>query len=87
MRQSISTKYVGPTNFRGSRIIATSASGHRVTVDYAHEMNVEMNHRSAAHKLAADLSWTGEWVGGATKDGYVFVQPDGDSFTIEGATK
>ena len=76
-RQSIVTRYHGPTNTRGSRISAKCAGG-RVSVPYDHERNPEGNHAYAAATLAAKLGWTGRMVGGGTPDGTgnVFVFAD-----------
>lgn len=70
MYQAINTKYFGPTNTRGSKIIATSASGHRHTMACAYENH---EHIRAAQALAEKLGWQGRWAGGATKEGYCFV--------------
>ena len=56
--QAITTKYAGPTNTRGTRIIAKAAAG-RVSVGYDHALNLEDNHAAAAQALAAKLGWTG----------------------------
>jgi hypothetical protein len=45
-------------------------------------LNVDENHSAAAYALADKLQWTGAWHGGATKDGYCFVNQDGDGFAI-----
>ena len=81
--QSIVTKYSPVTNTRGSRIIATSSGGARVSVPYPHELSGAAVHWEAAHKLAKKLGWTGTMQSGSTKEGYVFVFIDGgDQFTI-----
>lgn len=75
--RSISTKYVGYTNSKPSRIIAT-ASGDgpgqpKITMYYDSALGVDENHMKAARLLAAKLDWTGQWaMGGATR-GCVFV--------------
>lgn len=74
--QCIRTKYLGPTNNRGTRIKATSASGQSVTVnrDYAAEVNVD--ERRAALALCKKLGWPGcdrMIRGGLTNDESVFV--------------
>ncbi len=75
MSQSITTKTLKPTDRRGARIKATSASGESITV--AHGYGDEFAEHSAACKaLAEKLQWHGEWFGGSTKDGYAFVQVD-----------
>ena len=72
--QAIETRYLGPTNHRGSRIKATSASGLSVTVPYPHELSGMECHWEAAKALAVKLGWeAGEYVGGGTRDGYVFI--------------
>ena len=81
MRQAISTKYLGATNYRGSRIKATSASGHSLTLEYDDALDVE-NHAKAAQALAIKLNWPGPWYGGATKDGYCFVSALEPSFNV-----
>ena len=53
----IVTRYLGPTNFKGSRIVAT-ACGYRVVVDIDHKKTTLENHAAAAHKLAEKLGWT-----------------------------
>jgi hypothetical protein len=76
MRQAIETRYAGPTNFRGSRVIARCEAG-RITDSWDHAGNVEANHRRVAMVLAAKLGWQPgpHWVGGGCADGrgYVFV--------------
>src|SRR5689334_18153177 len=72
--QAIVTKYIGPTNFRGSRIKATAAAGS-ITMAYRHELNIEDNHAEAAKLLASKFDWAGFWYqGGMPNDsGYCFV--------------
>lgn len=57
--QAITTTYRGPTNTRGSRIIARCAAG-RITFGYLHEHNIDRNHALAAaalrHKWAGPRS-------------------------------
>jgi hypothetical protein len=75
--QAIVTKFIGPTNTRGSRIKATAAAGS-VTVAYEHALNIEANHARAAEALANKFKWRGTWAqGGAPGDsGYCFVNFD-----------
>jgi len=72
-RQSIETRYVGPTNNRGSRIAATSASGHRHTHHWDYSLNIEANHYAAAKALQAKLEWEPIVAGGSTKVGFVWL--------------
>lgn len=75
--QAIQTKYLGPTNARGSRIKATCAAGS-LTIGYPYELSGQAVHRKAAEALAVKLGWTGEHyeplLGGCLPDGsYCFV--------------
>lgn len=72
--QAIVTKFLGPTNFRGSRIKASAAAGS-ITVSSDHSLGIEANHAVAAETLAAKLGWIGRWFqGGMPGDsGYCFV--------------
>lgn len=75
--QAITTKYVGPTNTRGSRIIAKAAAGS-LSVGYDHGLNLDENHSAAAQALVKKLGWTGpnygELVSGCNDKGdYVHV--------------
>lgn len=80
--QAITTRYHGPTNFRGSRISARCAAGH-ISMAYQHRLGIEANHAEAAKMLADKLKWGGQWFGGGTPDGngYCFVQTPGVTAT------
>jgi hypothetical protein len=73
-RQAIVTRYVGPTNHRGSRIIA-KAYAKKITTSYECAWNVEKNHDYAAEILARHMGWDGAWVSGSMPDntGNVYV--------------
>ena len=73
INQSIETRYVGPTNHRGSRIIATTPSGHKLTHAWNYEFNSDANHYAAAEALRAKLDWPSIKAGGSTAKGYAFV--------------
>ena len=78
--QTIRTKWLAPTNHRGSRVKAISASGHStVTVGWDWALGVEGNHIEAARVLAEKMAWDGSWVAGDWDGlgGYVFVNVDG----------
>lgn len=82
MLQAITTKYLGPTNHRGSRIVAR-AYARRITVAWDHALDVEENHTRAAMTLVLELGWgpANHWVGGSLPDGtgYAFCRlPRGD---------
>ena len=75
--QAIQTKYICPTNFRGSRVSARCQAG-RITVEWDNRYDVDLNHRNAAEKLQRKLGWDkdgyGRMVSGCLPDGsYVFV--------------
>jgi hypothetical protein len=74
MRQAIETKFLGPTNSRGSRVKAYAQAGS-VTVSWDHALDAFENHKAAALALAAKYAWDCTWIGGGKADdtGYVFV--------------
>jgi len=86
MRQAIVTKWLGPTNHRGSRVKATASAGS-VAVGWDYSQGVEANHKRAAEALATRFGWSGLWIGGAIPNasGFVFVhdvgQPE-DQFKV-----
>ena len=73
--QAITTKYHGPTDYRGARLTASTESGLRITVpyDHAHEGTLESHHATAAIALARKMGWHGTLYAGGVKGGYVFV--------------
>ena len=74
--QAIVTKYLGPTNARGSRIKAT-CQAESVTIEWDTSLNSERNHIAAAKKLATKLGWDGLWLMGYPPNGDgVFVLDD-----------
>ncbi len=77
---AIETKYQGPTNTKGARIVAVSMfQGERVrtTLDYDHAANGEANHEAAARKLLRRASPNPRKLVGVgespTGRGYVFI--------------
>jgi hypothetical protein len=54
--QAISTKFIGPTNHRGSRIKATADAGS-VTLSWDYALGTSANHRAAAIALANKFKW------------------------------
>lgn len=82
MYRCIVTKYLGPTNSRGSRIVARSTHGKRV-VPYDSALSERANHSRAAAEHAYDNGWIAyseldaELAGGVlpTEDGYAFLVP------------
>jgi hypothetical protein len=73
---AILTKYIGPTNFKGSRVKAFTAQGKyssSLTLSWDDALSVEANHIAAAEALASRLEWSGKYVGGSADRGMVFV--------------
>lgn len=74
--KAISTKYLGPTDRRGSRIIASDGDHNRLTIGYPHELNSEAAHRKAAEALRDKMGWKGHLFQGSLKHADVFVFDD-----------
>jgi hypothetical protein len=75
---AIETKYLSPTNTRGSKIKAYTCNGHSVLVGYDHALSHEAVHFEAVKALVAKykLDWDiSSMVYGGTKNGYVFCFP------------
>ncbi len=71
--QAIRTRYLGPTDTRGSRLKA-ACQGGTLTLPYPYELEGEQAHRVAAEALRDRLGWSGELVGGHMDTGdYAFV--------------
>lgn len=64
MYQAIVTKYLGPTNARGSRVKASAEAGS-LTLSWNDSLNSDQNHARAAQALAKRFGWHGNWYGGA----------------------
>lgn len=58
-RQAIKTKYLGPTNSKGSRIKATAYSGS-ITIPWDYSLNSDGNHDEAAKALCKKFDWDTE---------------------------
>ena len=74
--KAIKTRFLGATNYRDSRIVATAEGGerdHRITISYPHELNSEQAHQSAAKALCDKMNWHGRMVSGGLRDCYVHV--------------
>jgi hypothetical protein len=66
--QAIVTKFIGPSNVKGSRVKAKAAAGS-LTLHWDHSLNGDDNHTKAAKALAEKLAWGGVWFGGGMPDG------------------
>jgi len=73
-RIAIQTKYIGPTNYRWSRVKAFGPDGQTLTLDWDDALNMEENHAEAVKALCKKFEWGGTWTLGGTKIGYCAVQ-------------
>ena len=71
--KAIKTKYLGPTNFKGSRVRATDEDGNSIILSWDHALNSDKNHEAAAQALCDKMDWEGRIVGGSLKDCMVWV--------------
>ena len=78
-KQAIETKYLGPTNHRGARIVAKCDAGRKV-VPWEYELDVPENHALAACALAKSLGWDMPTHLASTQKGYVAVYSDALSY-------
>lgn len=89
MTVALQTRYIGPTNYRGSRVAVetmdTRSDGKKIRryFEWNPAHNSEQNHRNAALAVAKELNWGGKWVAGGSVDGYVFVKTFPDEFAFE----
>jgi hypothetical protein len=74
-RQAITTKYAGPTDSSGARVIA-KCEAKKIIVPWDHALGAPENHAAAALELMGRLGWaaSNDLVMGGTADGFVFVQ-------------
>ena len=66
--QAITTKFLGSTNHRGSRVKATCQAKSMI-VPWDDALDIDDNHDVAAKMLAESLSWGGEWHRGGLPSG------------------
>lgn len=78
---AIETKYIGPTNCRGSRIKA-SANGNHITIPYDYALSGAALHAEAAIALCKKMGWKGRLVSGGTDRGYVFTFAESEAFDV-----
>jgi hypothetical protein len=62
--KAIKTLYLGPTNYKGSRIKATDQDRNHITLNWDHELNADENHKAAAKALCEKMNWQGELIMG-----------------------
>ena len=77
LNQGLETRWVGPTNYKGSRVVATVGEGKHPATRHVHawdySLGVEGNHYAAADALRAKLDWPPIKAGCATRKGYAFA--------------
>lgn len=76
---AIHTKFIGPTNTRGSRYKAyTTADRKTITLNADHRLGLEENHNAAAIAYCRMMNWGGKLIFGDTDEGrtYVFLPFD-----------
>jgi hypothetical protein len=69
--KTIECKYIGPTNTKPSRIRATDGD-NTLFLSIDGRWGFEDNCELAVDRFCRKLGWTGELIGGHTKDGMVF---------------
>ncbi len=82
--KAIRTHYVGPTNTKPGRIVATAEGGHRLSISYDHEFSQEGAHAKAAIALCHKLGWSGALISGGFADCYVFCFDSSNRYPIPG---
>lgn len=73
--KAISTRALAPTDTKGLRIKAYDLDGNSVTIPDPDlpDTHQEARYAAAAVALCRKMEWSGPLLGGAVKDGYVFV--------------
>tara|TARA_R110000787_G_scaffold205422_1_gene315821 strand:- start:226 stop:486 length:261 start_codon:yes stop_codon:yes gene_type:complete len=72
---TITTKFLGPTTYRGARVKAACQAG-TVTLSWDYALNQDGNHCTAAIALSKKVDWyksCPNMIGGWTDTGCVFV--------------
>lgn len=84
--KAIVTQYKGPTNTRGSRIVASAEGVGFIVSPYDDRLDSDGNHEAAARKLCSRQKWKGKLATGMLPDGisrvHVFVR-EGSTFEVE----
>lgn len=75
---TIVTKFLPPTNDKGSRILVKRGDGGntketRLTVSWDYEVGVAENHTQAIQQYLDHMGWGGTWITGSGKTGYTAV--------------
>lgn len=74
--KAIRTRYIGPSNTRGSRIIASDGDRNSLSIPYPHALTTDDAHELAAYKLMQKMGWPNELNGGGFQnDNYWTMLP------------
>jgi hypothetical protein len=75
MCQAIRTRYLGPTDTKGARVVAETAGGLRLVWAWDYVLDAQRNHEHAVFALVRKLDWGPDtaWCIGSLSDGYVAV--------------
>ena len=74
--QAIRTRYYGPTNTRGSRIVAKCEAG-TFTMPFDYSLGIEANHAKAARLMLEKLGWSASvYQSGVFDHDYYWVRRD-----------
>ncbi len=71
--KAIRTRFYGPTDTRGSRIVADDGDGNRISESYDHALNSDDNHMGVAYLLMHKMNWSGQLVGAWYKNDCYWV--------------
>lgn len=85
--QAITTKVLGPTDTKGTRIKANTASAVSLTLSWEYADDEIGNARRAVLELVRrklNDGWHGRYLAAATADGYVFVRDDNPAIDVQG---
>lgn len=86
--KAIITRFHGPGNVRGSRIVASDGDGNRVSVSCRDDLTFDRNHEEAARALCSKMKWEGVLLRGTLMKGgrdfgQVWVWKQGNVLTGE----
>lgn len=73
---AIEVKFLGPTNFKGSRYKAYTCNGQQLTLSADDSLDPEENARKVAYALRDKMGWKGDMVSGGTCKGWAFCFAD-----------
>jgi hypothetical protein len=71
--KAIITRYLGPTNHRPGRIVASDGEGNRIILPYDHDANHGDRHGMVARALCNKMGWDGELIEGIHGSLHCFV--------------